>query len=118
MGRILRAVQMFKGHVGERDVLNLAGLLKTGEGFHGSVERDSGIGDVELVDGYAVEAQALEAAFNCDLKVLRAGIVDRLAGPTRSQPPLVPMTRLLGYERVLRQSVLQIRMGRRSQPCQ
>ena len=54
---------------------NLTLLAQLGQGVHGGIIRDGRIGDVELVDIDAIEAQTLEAAFYCFGKMLRAGIV-------------------------------------------
>jgi len=51
-----------------------------GEALHGGVEGDGGVGDVELVDGDAVNAEALEAAFDGFAQVIGAGVVDPLGG--------------------------------------
>ena len=74
------ALEVFEGDVGERHVLNLALFAEAGEAFHRRVERDSGIGNVKLVDGDAVEAEALETAFDGLFEMLRAGVVSPLGG--------------------------------------
>ena len=50
-------------------------LLELRNGFHRGVEGNGRIGDVELIDVDAVEAQALEAAFDGLLNVRGAGVV-------------------------------------------
>ena len=79
-----------------RDVANLALLRAVCQGLHGGVEGDGGVGDVELVDVDAVELEAAEAAVDGFFEMFGAGVVGPLAGPTRSHPPLVAMTRPLG----------------------
>ncbi len=63
-GRSCGRARVLEGDVGERDVADLALLLETREGFHGGIEGTGGVGDVELIDVNAVEAEALEAS--CD----------------------------------------------------
>ena len=57
------------------DVADLALLLEPRQGFHGGIERDGRIGDVELVNVDALEAQALQAAFEGLLNVRRDSVV-------------------------------------------
>src|SRR5579872_3114065 len=74
------ALDVFEGDVGERDVADLALGAEVGEGFHGGVEGDGGVGDVELVDVDALEAQAAETAVDGLAEMFGAGVVDPLAG--------------------------------------
>jgi len=74
------ALEVFESDVGERCVLNFALRAEVGEALHGRVERNGGVGNVELVDGDAVEAEALEAAFDGFAEVIRACVVDPLGG--------------------------------------
>jgi hypothetical protein len=74
------ALEVFEGDVGEGDVLDFALGAEAGEAFHGSVEGDGGVGNVELVDGDAVEAEALEASFHGFLQVIWRCVVNPLAG--------------------------------------
>ena len=76
MGTILRARLMCSRVTLEsRDVADLALLLEAREGFHGGVEGAGGIGNVELIDVDAVEAEAFEAAFDGFFNVRGAGVV-------------------------------------------
>ena len=52
------ALEVFEGDVGERDVLDFALRAQVGKALHGRVERHGRVGDMELVDGDAVEAKA------------------------------------------------------------
>jgi hypothetical protein len=74
------ALEVFERDVGEGDVLDFALGVEAGEAFHGGVKGDGGIGDVELVDRDAVEAEALEASFHGFLQVIWRCVVDPLAG--------------------------------------
>jgi hypothetical protein len=74
------ALEVLESDVGEGDVLDFALRAELGEALHGGVEGDGGVGDVELVNGDAVEAEAFEAAFNGFAEVVGAGVVDPLGG--------------------------------------
>ena len=75
------ALQMFKGHIRESNMLDFAGLAEAGEGFHRCVKGDSGIGNVELVNADAIEAKTLQAALDGFFQMPGTGIVNPLAGP-------------------------------------
>ena len=72
---LLRALDVLERDVGERDVADLALLSEPRQGFHGGIEGDGRVGHVELVDVDALQAQALQAAFDGLLDVRRAGVV-------------------------------------------
>src|SRR4029077_14668352 len=50
------------------------------QGFHRRVERYYGIGNMQLIDFNAIQAQPLQAAFDSLAQVLRAGVVGPLVG--------------------------------------
>src|ERR1700722_8892017 len=75
------ALNVLLVHVGKRDMANLALLAQAGQRFHGSVEGNSGVGDVELVNIDAIEAKAFEAAFDGFGEMFWAGIVQPLQRP-------------------------------------
>src|ERR1700677_1956654 len=75
------ALNMLLGHIGKRDMANLALLAQAGQRFHRGVEGNSGVRDVELVNIDAIEAKALEAAFDGFGEMFWAGIVQPLQRP-------------------------------------
>ena len=115
----MRALDVLERDVGESDVADFALLLEARDGFHGGVEGSGWVGDVELVDVDALEAQALEAAFDGFLNVRRAGVVLPDAGAV-AHPAGLGGDDEAGWigRRGLRRSALQRHWGRRSRQCQ
>ena len=89
-------LDVLQSHIRQRHVANLALLLEARKSFHGVIEIDGWIGDVELVDVDAIEAQAFQAAFDGFLNMSRAALCCQMSGPWRTQPALVVMTRPAG----------------------
>ncbi len=82
------ALDVFLGHVGKAHMANLTLLAQLGQCFHGGIVGDGRVGNMKLVNIDAIQAQALETAFHCCGKVLGAGIVNPLRGPTTLPPAL------------------------------
>lgn len=59
---------------------DFAVFLEPDEGFEGGFEGDGGIGDVELVEVDAFEAESVEASVDGLFEMAWAGVVDPLAG--------------------------------------
>ena len=79
-GESAGAFQVIHGDVAEADVADFALFLESDEGFDGSLEGDGRVGDVELVQGDAVETEAVEASMDGFFEVFGAGVVGPLAG--------------------------------------
>jgi len=74
------ALDVFLRDVGESDEANLAFFFEQGERADGFLERNDGIGNVELIDINAVELQAFEAAFDGLAKMSGSGVMGPLIG--------------------------------------
>ena len=76
---------------------NLALVLQLLERPERVLQRDLGVGSVELVEVDAVHLEAAQAALAALLQPLRRASRGHSPGPVRRRPPLVAITRPSGY---------------------
>ena len=75
-----RPLQMLQSNVRQRHMTDLSLLAQPGQCADRGVEGHGGVRNVKVIDIDPVEAQAFQAAFERLLQMLRAGIVNPLAG--------------------------------------
>lgn len=83
--------------VGESQVANFSLLAQPGQRFNRCLEGDCIVRGMELVNIDSVQAQTLEAASSASVRCLGLALWVHWLGPGLSHPPLVAVTRPVGY---------------------
>ena len=88
---------MFTSHIRERDMTYPTLLAQSGQCFDRSLEGDSIIGGVQLININSVEAQTFQTPLKRFGEMFRAGIMRPLAGAWTFPSTLGAITNPAGY---------------------